>query len=240
LNCPKCNAKNTKTAKFCKSCGERLQGNNKKKNDGKICPYCHAVIKPSAKTIICPKCGIPHHKECWDENGGCTTYGCKGKKNSDVKKGNKNNSVMSKIKNIINNQKPKTRNIIKMIIWILIIIVFVVLYETNEKNKQEKQNLQICEGVYLSYNYYSYAEGKRVDETKLFTLNEVYYYLKKNFPVLGDLNEYELDYKTFTKPVYKKTFELYRTILVKAELSNSNSSEALQLYFDKEPKKRIE
>lgn len=26
--------------------------------------------------IVCPACNIPHHAECWRENGGCTTYGC--------------------------------------------------------------------------------------------------------------------------------------------------------------------
>lgn len=24
----------------------------------------------------CPSCGIPHHTECWQENGGCTVLGC--------------------------------------------------------------------------------------------------------------------------------------------------------------------
>jgi len=43
---------------------------------GKTCPYCQTPIKPGASTVICPKCNIPHHKECWEENGGCTTYGC--------------------------------------------------------------------------------------------------------------------------------------------------------------------
>ena len=26
---------------------------------------------------VCPECGIPHHAECWEENGGCTTFGCR-------------------------------------------------------------------------------------------------------------------------------------------------------------------
>jgi len=25
---------------------------------------------------VCPACDVPHHAECWNENGGCTTYGC--------------------------------------------------------------------------------------------------------------------------------------------------------------------
>jgi len=43
---------------------------------GKTCPYCQTPIKPGVSTVTCPKCNIPHHKECWEENGGCTTYGC--------------------------------------------------------------------------------------------------------------------------------------------------------------------
>jgi len=46
-------------------------------NIGKICPYCQTPIKPGIPVAICPACEIPHHKECWEENHGCTTYGCK-------------------------------------------------------------------------------------------------------------------------------------------------------------------
>ncbi|HMS66395.1 MAG TPA: RING finger protein [Ignavibacteria bacterium] len=43
----------------------------------KTCPYCQSKIKQGADSIVCPNCGTPHHKECWNENLGCTTYGCK-------------------------------------------------------------------------------------------------------------------------------------------------------------------
>ncbi|MDQ3019855.1 MAG: DUF4440 domain-containing protein [Bacteroidota bacterium] len=42
----------------------------------KICPYCQSKIKKGADFVVCSHCGTPHHKECWHENGGCTTYGC--------------------------------------------------------------------------------------------------------------------------------------------------------------------
>jgi hypothetical protein len=48
------------------------------------CPYCHSSIKPGADIIECPACETPHHKECWEENKGCTTYGCI--ENPEVKK----------------------------------------------------------------------------------------------------------------------------------------------------------
>lgn len=45
---------------------------------GKTCPYCQSPIKPGALSCICDRCGVPHHLECWGENGRCTTYGCTG------------------------------------------------------------------------------------------------------------------------------------------------------------------
>lgn len=40
------------------------------------CPYCQSNIKSDNEVQYCKECGTPHHKECWEENGGCTTYGC--------------------------------------------------------------------------------------------------------------------------------------------------------------------
>lgn len=48
---------------------------------GKTCPYCQYPVKPGAPTTVCSACGIAHHAECWDHNGGCTTYGCRGTRN---------------------------------------------------------------------------------------------------------------------------------------------------------------
>lgn len=45
---------------------------------GKTCPYCQHPIKPGVNITTCAKCGIPHHADCWDHNGGCTTFGCTG------------------------------------------------------------------------------------------------------------------------------------------------------------------
>ncbi len=46
------------------------------KNIGKICPYCKTEIKEGEDIIVCPSCEIPHHRRCWEENNGCTTFGC--------------------------------------------------------------------------------------------------------------------------------------------------------------------
>ena len=47
-----------------------------KLSNKKTCPYCQSKIKQESDTIYCSDCGTPHHIECWEENGGCTTYGC--------------------------------------------------------------------------------------------------------------------------------------------------------------------
>lgn len=43
---------------------------------GKICPFCKTEIKEGDSVKVCPSCGIPHHEACWEENKGCTTFGC--------------------------------------------------------------------------------------------------------------------------------------------------------------------
>lgn len=45
---------------------------------GKICPFCRTEFKESDQIVICSACDMPHHKECWVENQGCTTFGCLG------------------------------------------------------------------------------------------------------------------------------------------------------------------
>jgi predicted amidophosphoribosyltransferase len=47
-----------------------------KLSNKKTCPYCQSAIKQESDTIYCSDCGTPHHIECWEENRGCTTYGC--------------------------------------------------------------------------------------------------------------------------------------------------------------------
>jgi hypothetical protein len=42
------------------------------------CPYCNSAIQPEAGEAMhaCAECGTQHHAECWQENQGCTVYGC--------------------------------------------------------------------------------------------------------------------------------------------------------------------
>ncbi len=45
---------------------------------GKNCPYCQFPLKADSEVVVCAECHIPHHRECWTENGGCTTFGHQG------------------------------------------------------------------------------------------------------------------------------------------------------------------
>lgn len=45
---------------------------------GKVCPYCKGLIAENSEVVICSACEMPHHRECWIENSGCTTFGCTG------------------------------------------------------------------------------------------------------------------------------------------------------------------
>lgn len=49
---------------------------------GKNCPYCQSPIKPVDDVVFCTDCNIPHHRDCWEEGGGCTTFGCQGSPSS--------------------------------------------------------------------------------------------------------------------------------------------------------------
>lgn len=52
---------------------------------GKICPFCKTEIAETDAVKVCPACGIAHHEGCWNENGGCTTFGCSGQEQTGPK-----------------------------------------------------------------------------------------------------------------------------------------------------------
>lgn len=40
------------------------------------CMVCGDAL--DGTTVRCPACEVPHHEDCWQYNGGCSTYGCHG------------------------------------------------------------------------------------------------------------------------------------------------------------------
>ena len=53
---------------------------NSKKNladsGEQLCNVCQSTILPSDSKICCDECNLPFHVECWEENLGCSAYGC--------------------------------------------------------------------------------------------------------------------------------------------------------------------
>lgn len=45
--------------------------------DGK-CPVCGtSILGVAPGVVLCEECHIPHHSDCYKENGGCGIFGCK-------------------------------------------------------------------------------------------------------------------------------------------------------------------
>ena len=43
---------------------------------GKTCSICGAGIINREIVVLCPECQMPYHYDCWEEMGGCGSYGC--------------------------------------------------------------------------------------------------------------------------------------------------------------------
>ncbi len=41
------------------------------------CIICQMAISPGERLKECDRCNSKFHQDCWKENGGCATYGCK-------------------------------------------------------------------------------------------------------------------------------------------------------------------
>jgi len=41
------------------------------------CSICYTVLSQGGTVTACPECQQDYHKSCWDEIGGCGSYGCK-------------------------------------------------------------------------------------------------------------------------------------------------------------------
>ena len=41
------------------------------KYTGVKCPVCHEVFDDESDVVVCPECGMPHHRSCYAEKGEC-------------------------------------------------------------------------------------------------------------------------------------------------------------------------
>lgn len=41
-----------------------------------VCPYCRGPLLAEEPVTECEGCSTRHHTECYEENGGCTIFGC--------------------------------------------------------------------------------------------------------------------------------------------------------------------
>ena len=44
-----------------------------------LCPYCRSDFSETTGTVSCRECSTRHHKECWEEVGRCSVFGCNSK-----------------------------------------------------------------------------------------------------------------------------------------------------------------
>ena len=43
-----------------------------------VCPYCRAPVDSTQEeVVVCEGCDTVHHRDCYQENGGCTIFGCR-------------------------------------------------------------------------------------------------------------------------------------------------------------------
>jgi hypothetical protein len=72
FHCPKCQAEIVPPveAKVVSSFRERAGTKEA------LCPICQSAIGGTEPVLTCPSCEQIHHQECWQEVGGCSTYGC--------------------------------------------------------------------------------------------------------------------------------------------------------------------
>jgi hypothetical protein len=40
------------------------------------CGVCQFPVEAGEEQTRCPRCGLPFHAECWEQNYGCSAYGC--------------------------------------------------------------------------------------------------------------------------------------------------------------------
>lgn len=117
--CPKCRQSLPEDSEFCQYCGSKLSDVSASSNNaapasnpelaGKTCPFCKSPFIEGEAVVFCSHCEMPHHLECWKENGGCTTFGCTGNIGKIIGAEQKNaQSAPVVTKRTVSTEAPKT------------------------------------------------------------------------------------------------------------------------------------
>ena len=48
-----------------------MEDNRMFKYDGAKCPVCNSYLMKEDDIVVCPECGAPHHRDCWNYLGHC-------------------------------------------------------------------------------------------------------------------------------------------------------------------------
>lgn len=78
LSCPSCNqlidiSDLPQSIFQCPSCGETIEVPQLQES---TCPICCGNFSSNDSLVMCQHCKTVYHSECWEENHGCSTYGC--------------------------------------------------------------------------------------------------------------------------------------------------------------------
>ena len=70
------------TINFCPGCGSKIKMEQEAAPEQTVatnnnCPVCCTTIEQGDDVVVCPDCSMQYHKDCWNDNNGCATYGCK-------------------------------------------------------------------------------------------------------------------------------------------------------------------
>jgi FHA domain len=60
----------------CQKCGRTLTLGVTKPATTRTCSICQWKLEPADTQHTCPACGLVFHQDCWNENRGCSAYGC--------------------------------------------------------------------------------------------------------------------------------------------------------------------
>jgi hypothetical protein len=53
-----------------------MTGEQPRTSARETCGICQHAVEPAEGRTQCPHCGLPFHADCWEENRGCSAYGC--------------------------------------------------------------------------------------------------------------------------------------------------------------------